>query len=355
MKTDAKKIIINIVVMVIITGFSVWFFIKNGVFDEENLSKITFKAVATVTLVYLLSMFLWSACNYITIKPTLRSFTYFRSFNDLVYGKLASSVTPLKSGHFPLRTMLYLEYGYSFYQSLTALSKCQIVASLASILNYAVVFIFSAVRGVSVTLNGQTIGLNLVVFIGLVFHFFTITLVCLIAFVKPFQSFFICTVSKIKFRRDEEKRKEYQNKEKLKYEIYREQITKMLKNFYLYIIPVVIYIAFMFCTSSLPYVAFLAVGGSAFDFGDFIKFYLLTIGAAYVTNVIPVPGAAGSSEVVFGLLFAEVISKNLLGGVMLVWRLGSFYFPVIFAILQFYISQALIAARPKKQNEENYG
>ena len=212
-------------------------------------------------------------------------------------------------------------------------------------------FIVSTVKSYSVSLGGQTVGLNIVVLIGLVFHLLTITLVCLIAFVKPFQKFFISVVSKIKYRHDEEKRLEYAEKEKLKYEVYRDRITEMLKKFYLYIIPVLIYILFMFCTSSLPYAAFLAVGGGSFNFADFIKFYLLTIGAAYITNVIPVPGAAGSSEVVFGLLFAEVISEQFLGGTMLVWRLGSFYLPVVFAIMQFYISQAVFAARSKKKKD----
>lgn len=352
MKTDKKKIIFNVVVMVIVTGLSVLFFVRNGVLNKENLSKVTFESVSVVVALYFLSMFLWAACDYFTIKPTLNDFTLKRSFNDLIYGKLASSVTPLKSGHFPMRTMLYMEYGYVFYESLTALSKCQITASVASVLNYATVFVISTIKGYSVTFNGQTVGLNIVVLIGLAFHVLTITLVCLLAFVKPFQNFFISLVSKLKFRKDEEKRKEFAENERIKYEIYRDRIKEMLGRFYLYLLPVLIYIVYMFCTSSLPYAAFLAVGGGSFNFAEFLRFYLLTIGSTYITNVIPVPGGVGSSEMVFGLLFAEVISGEFLGGTLLVWRLGSFYLPVVFAIIQFYISQAVLAARLKKEKNE---
>ena len=131
----------------------------------------------------------------------------------------------------------------------------------------------------------------------------------------------------------------------------------MGKGFYRYIPAVLVYVAYMFLTSSLIYVAFLAVSGQAFALSDYFSYYLLTIGAAYITNVIPIPGAAGSSEIVFGMLFKEVIAANILGGVLLVWRIGSYYVPLILAIIQFYISQALFSAsdRRKLQQKDVHG
>lgn len=349
MNTQKRSYIFNAIIILIVTALSVLYLVKDGTFKIENLKNVTFISVASVVVVYLFSMLIWSFADYLTLKGSLNGWTFFKSFNDLIYGKLASSVTPLKSGHFPMRVYCYSRYGYSFYQALTALSECQIVASVASFLNYLVVFIVATAKKLTVSVNGTTIGLNIVVLIGLIFHFLTVCFVCALAFIAPLQKFFISFVSKIKFRKNIEKRSEYIEAETLKYRVYKEQIVAMSKNFYKYIFAVLVYIVYMFFTSSLIYIAFLSVSGEFFCVKDFLAYYLLTIGATYITNVIPIPGAAGSSEVVFALLFKEVINDGVLGAVLLVWRLGSYYIPLILAIIQFYVSQAVFSALDRKK------
>lgn len=348
MEKKKKSYIFNLIIIVAVTALSVFYLVKDGVINKDSLSSLTPSSVLAVTAVYVLSMLLWAFANYLAVKPTLGDWSYLKSVNELVYGKLGSSVTPLKSGHFPMRTYCFASYGYSFYNALTALSKCQIIASVASILNYAVIFFISSAKGLTVSVGDITVGLNVVVLVGLIFHSLTVVFVCLLAFIKPLQVFFIKLTAKIKYRGDKEKREEYEKNEGLKYGIYREQITLMLKRFFVYLPAILVYELFMFATSSLPYASYLSVTGASFELNGFLTFYLLTIAAAYITNVIPIPGAAGSSEVVFGLLFASVVEGGLLGGVMLVWRLGSYYIPAALAVLQFYVSQAIFAAKKRK-------
>ncbi|HBK01589.1 MAG TPA: hypothetical protein DDY77_00970 [Clostridiales bacterium] len=349
MNSKKKSYVFNAVIILIVTALSVVYLVKDGTIKNENLKNVTVFSVAAVVGVYLLSMLVWALADYFAVKGTLKDWNFLKSFNDLIYGKLASSVTPLKSGHFPMRVYCYARYGYSFYESLTALSMCQIVASVASFFNYLVVFIIATAQKLTVSVNGSVIGLNIVVLIGLIFHFLTICFVCALAFIAPLQKVFINLVSKIKFRNKQEKRAEYIESETLKYKIYKEQIIAMSKAFCKYIPAVLVYVIYMFLTSSLIYVAYLAVSGASFTIKDFFSYYLLTIGAAYITNVIPIPGAAGSSEIVFGLLFKEVIAANVLGGVLLVWRIGSYYVPLVLAIIEFYISQAIFSAADRKK------
>ena len=55
----------------------------------------------------------------------------------------------------------------------------------------------------------------------------------------------------------------------------------------------------------------------------------------YIANVIPLPGGTGTSEVLFTVVFAHIIENPLLGTTLVLWRVSSFYFPIILEFLGF--------------------
>lgn len=351
MKENVKKRIIDVVIVLAVTAFTVWYLIKKNVFNADSIKNTSAFSLAAVFAVSALSLFLFSLTNYLTVKSNLKGFRLIDAVSDEVFGKLGSSITPLKSGHYPLRVYFYKKRGYDFYESLTVLCKCQIVASVASVINYSVVLIISAAQGLTISLGDRSAGLWLVMLIGVSFHLFTIALVMLIAFVNPVQKFFINFIAKIKFfKKSKEDKQKHIETETLKYKIYKEQTLLMLKSFYRYILPLAVYTVNMFVTSSTAYAAYLTTVKSAtFTLNGFLSFYLLTIGAAYVTNVIPIPGGNGSSEIVFTMVFSAVICAENIGAVLISWRAGSYFLPVIVSAVWFFVASAILTKKEEKR------
>lgn len=351
MKENVKKRIADVVIVLAVTAFTVWYLIKKNVFNADSIKNTSAFSLAAVFAVSALSLFLFSLTNYLTVKSNLKGFRLIDAVSDEVFGRLGSSITPFKSGHYPLRVYFYKKRGYDFYESLTVLCKCQIVASVASVINYSVVLAVSAAQGLTISLGDRSAGLWLVMLIGVLFHLFTIALVMLIAFVNPVQKFFINFIAKIKFfKKSKEDKQKYIETETLKYKIYKEQTLLMLKSFYKYILPLAVYTVNMFVTSSTAYAAYLTTVKSAtFTLNGFLSFYLLTIGAAYVTNVIPIPGGNGSSEIVFTMVFSAVIGAENIGATLISWRAGSYFLPVIVSAAWFFIASAILTKKEERR------
>ncbi len=355
MKESVKRRIADLVIVLAVTGFTVWYLIKKDVFNADSIKNTSAFSLAIVFLVNALSLFLVSLTNFLTVKRDLKGFGLFDAVSDEIFGKLGSSITPLKSGHYPLRVYFYKKRGYDFYEALTVLCKCQIIASVASVVNYAAVLVVSAVKGLTMSFNGKTVGLWLIMLIGVLFHALTILLVMLIAFVNPVQKFFINFIAKIKFfKKSKDEKQAYIETETLKYKIYKEQTLIMLKSFYRYLLPLFLYIVNMFVTSSTAYAAYLTtVKTASFTLGGFLSFYLLTIGAAYITNVIPIPGGNGSSEIVFTLVFSASIGVEHIGAALISWRAGSYFMPVIVSAVWFFILSAALTKKADKRTDKN--
>ena len=118
----------------------------------------------------------------------------------------------------------------------------------------------------------------------------------LLAFVKPLQKFFILTAAKITCRKkSDEEKNAFITEQTLKYEIYREQIKLMPKKTARYILPFFLYIADMFLSASSVYAAYLFSAGTIFSVKEYFSFYIATLAATYITNIIPIPGGSGSS------------------------------------------------------------
>ena len=190
-----KSLIINLSIILVVTGLSVYFLVTKNVINAETVKYLSFVSIFAVFAFKYLSLFGESLVNYLTVKNSLSGWTLFRSFSERLYGNLGSDVSPFKSAHYPLRLYYYAKKNYGFFQSLSALTKCQILASFSSVINYAILSLVSGILGYTVTVQGTTVGLFAIVLIGLGFHALTLTLCLMLAFIKPFQTFMISLVA----------------------------------------------------------------------------------------------------------------------------------------------------------------
>lgn len=347
-----SKYLFNLFIIIAVSALSAWFLWQKGVLNQETFKNISLLAIAPVSALYFLHVALNALINFLCVRFSIKNWNYPSAFSELIYGRLGSEITPLKSGHFPFRALYFNQRGYSLYEAMTAFTECQIIASVASIINYSVIFVITLTANATLTVGETAVGLWLIVLVGLAFHVGALSLFLILAFVKPLQIFFINLCLKITARKksEEEKRKFFEEQTQ-KYEIYRERIITMLKAPQRYFIPLFLYVADMFLSASLIYVSFLSISGASFSLNDFFLFYISALCATYITNIVPLPGGSGSSEAAFVLVFSNIIGSNLAGSVLITWRLGSFYLPVAIEAV-FFACVTVLNAKKLKSNEE---
>ena len=332
---NKKKVLINVAIIIAVVLLTIYYLVRKEVLNRESLKSFSILVLFLGFAVYLFSVVVYSLCHYSCVKPTMSTFSYKNAFSDLIFGRLGSDITPFRSGHFPLRIYYYLKSGFSFYEGLSAVTKTQIIASFSSVINYGVIFIILTIYPITVNIMKIDVNLNLVVGVGALFHIGSLILAFLLAFVKPFQKLCINLVAKIRYRKNAQQREVFINDQTLKYLVYREQVQSILKKPYIYLISIITYIAYMYLSGSFSYLAYMLTTGQCFVLNEFIKFYLFTICITYISNVIPIPGGNGSSEALFLLVFSSVIVESEIGATLLLWRIISYYLPVMFGALYF--------------------
>jgi uncharacterized protein (TIRG00374 family) len=106
----------------------------------------------------------------------------------------------------------------------------------------------------------------------------------------------------------------------------------------------------MLLIGSIQYISYLLITGNSFSIGQLFGFYTLTLASQYITNIIPVPGGVGTSEVLFRIVFALVIPDTALGAVLVLWRMGTYYIPIIIETVVFSVF-IFVKKHPNKQKD----
>lgn len=345
-----RKYIIDGIVIAAVTLFTLFYLIKGGYFTAEKLSVINFYDFLIVSVYCFLALALLSFVDFLVYRTFTRNMPYYKCLFNTVSGNLGSGVTPYKTGHFPLMIYYQINSGVPYSDTAAGLIKCQIIYSFTSVAVYTVVVIILAAKGLLVTINGVSVPLWAVISLGLLFHIGVVILIVVLAFIKPLQGKALSFTANIinKFKKDFDKDKFIADKSE-KLGVYRREISIIAGGFYKFIPAFILYAVFMIMSSSSAYLSYLLASRSQFDFDSMLIFYILVLASAYVTNFVPIPGGVGSSELIFTLIFASVIPDELMGAVLILWRVGSFYLLMVIDLILFVISHFI----RQKKNKEN--
>jgi uncharacterized protein (TIRG00374 family) len=282
-----------------------------------------------------------------TFKMSNTNLSFRQALGTYFFGCLGSNITPMKSGHFPLKFYYFSRNKVSFEKSLGIICLNQIIYSSTTIFTYFLLFIFCAVKNTSIVVLNITVYLKYIALIGLVFNIGTMTLVLLMSFNKKFHSLIIrlCAWFLFKFKKITSK-EEYAESQREKMLIYKNQILYFVKHFYKFLPSILMYFVFLLLICGTPYVIYLFLTNSTFNISDYLFFFSLNQTMSYITNVIPVPGGTGVAEITFLTIFGLVYPENLIGTGMVIWRVFTYYMPTLIAFLVFVIFMV------KKRNEE---
>lgn len=333
-KSLKKKIIVNAVIILVFAALAYVYLSRSKVITPEAIRGVKAEYFFFVAAFYLAVFLLLSLIEFLVYRTFTRAMPYGRCVLSVLLGNLGSSVTPFKSGHFPLMAYYQNNAGVPFSDTVTGCVKCQIVYSVTSIIVYTAIVITLAVKALTIDFSGTTVALWVVVATGLGFHLIVFIAVVILAYNYKLQRFAVTLWAKIlkKIKRIESV-EEYFKEKTEKLALYKEQMNNILKRFYAYIPVCLLYACYMVLQGGTQYLSYLLISGNAFCFADMSVFYVLCLTSAYIGNVIPVPGGVGTTEVIFTLVYAAVIPESLLGSTLVLWRFSTYYVFVIAEIL----------------------
>lgn len=354
-KGAVKKYAINAVIVVVFAALSFYYLTKTDIINEESLKSVNAARFFAVFLYAVLAFLLAAGVDAVVYRTCFKGFGYGKCVINQFIGNLGSNVTPLKSGHFPLMAYYQHRAGVKIGDTVTALVKCQVIYSVSSMFTYSVMTIILAVTGYAVNFYGTTVPLWVATTVGLVFHAVTFGALALLSFFKNVQDKYVNAYAHVycKFKKKADKNEIIKAKTD-KLAVYRSEITAVFTDFTKTLPAFLLYAVFMPIAGTCQYAAYLAVTGGAFGAEEFFTFYALSLAAGYMTNVIPVPGGVGTAEVLFVAIFGNAIASDVIGSVLLLWRLASFYALVPAELLLFALATLICGGKRREVNSEGF-
>ncbi len=125
-----------------------------------------------------------------------------------------------------------------------------------------------------------------------------------------------------------------------KLETFRMEFTRLIQNWKVLIIVIVLFIIKDVLINIIPYFVIRALGGTFVNkdvFSNITDTMSMTLFATSVASYIPIPGASGATEYCFKMVSYSVLEGdgNILNAVILVWRFITYYIPLIVGFIVF--------------------
>ncbi len=321
--TDKKKKMLKIileVVVVLLTGFILWYMFK------DSYKEIIAQLKHTNLLIFA-GLVVLGNCYYI-IDAVVYVFLFKKEGFRLSFGRYVSvaymsvffNVTTFGAGIKPAQ-VLYLHRkgidagkGFGIVTMPYIFHKTIIVVYAIAMLLINNNFVLKHFSNTFVYIY-IGVGLSALIIIGLI-------LMCTAGwFHRLVFKLLDCTLGRTKFA-------DFNTKLKNQIDMLREGTKKIINNPKAWILLSLINIVKMSCWYVIPTIAIFAAGGSL---GGVTIGEALTVTALMqlLMGVIPTSGGVGSLEVVFSLLFAAIFGKVMAGSCMILYRLSTYYIPFI--------------------------
>ncbi len=346
---NKRKIIFNVAVILVVTALTFVYLFLSGNISWEDVKTIRFSQYFIVFALFAGAMLLVSLVDFFVYRSFTKNMPYGKCLLNTLYGNLGSAVTPLKSGHFPM--MVYYQYnaGVPVKDTAAGLIKCQIIYSITSLAVYLTMSIALFVGDVVISVNGTTVALYIVLLIGFTFHTGVFLLIVFMAFNKKFQALIMGITAKILFKLKKIGDKQKFIEEKAEsLSLFKTELTIIGKGWYRYLLPMFCFFVYMLLLGSFQYASYLSFTGKPFSMNEAYMFYAISLASSYITNVIPLPGGFGTSELMFTALFSLVIENGVLGAVLVLWRVSTYYVVIIIELAVFIVVSSINSAKRKK-------
>lgn len=310
-------LIITVITLIIITT-SVNLNDLQGLFSNTNSIYLLF----AVIMMFGDWVFDGLILNLIT-RTVYGEINYLKSLKIAVIGQYYSAITPFSTGGQPVQVYLMSKDNISVPKGSLILFNKFLIYQMAVTIYSLVMFILKlsflftdAKAALPFVIIGFTI--NLIVLFGIILLFYKPD------WIKPIVLFVYRFLNKINLMKDIDKYLGRLDKAMEEYLLSIQKIRENKKKSIILLILTMIQLTFYF---SITYFVYLSLGLNDASLIDIIAIQSLVYMAA---SYIPTPGTAGASEGGYYLLFKPLFTKNLIVYALLLWRIISYYFRIIF-------------------------
>ena len=364
-KKATIKYIINISVVLIITGLAIFLAIKDD-FNEiiQKLATADWRFLLVIVGIMLGCIGVRSFLYFAFAHLFTRRYHFHQAIAVDQIGQFYNAITPGASGGQIMQAYTYRKQGMPVSSAVSILAMYSIVYQIILIIFGLISFIIkydfiTALGYVKVTLN-ETGSLNIPIWpltiVGFILNVGVIALVFLMGYWHGFHNFIMGPVvslcHKLKIVKDPDKTRENL---RIQVENFKIEFRRLSTNIPFLILVVVCFTAYMILKFCIPYFVGLALGNQSHAAGFWDCIFLSNY-HQMVTGLIPIPGSAGVSEFVFYNLFVNetqpetgffcVFTNVEIGGEMmrvvdvkattalarsslLIWRSSTFVIPIL--------------------------
>lgn len=341
MKKDNKKIIfylVNILIILVVTTITLNKIIhEKGIESFSHLYELNAFAFILLSGMFFVSYFLEGTIIHLAIKEYDQTIKIRRGIAGHCVGALFSAITPLKMGYFPGLSYVYSKYDVKGENMIKAMAKTGFSNQILMMIFSLITFIVSCIYPIQVNVGEISLNLKMVSVIGVIYNVVLMGGYLVLVLSPKLHNFILKVISKfgVKFKvlSDGE---EYYRTKKLKMELTREEIRKYMKDVKQNLLIFSLYLLKNFFFLGMPYVVYLLLTNEPFKIEMWLYTIILWNLITCITNVIPIPGASGTAEVVFIAMFSLIFKPvSLITSVMLLWRVFSYFSNIIVGFVMF--------------------
>ncbi len=341
-----KNLIINLIIILVVTGLTLYFLFKNNVFsDLSSLQSLPFTSYLIIAGVLLLTVCLESFVIYSSLKRINKKKPYIDALGIYLHGYLGGTITPSRTGHFPFMLYYMEKRGITIDESLNCLTQNQIIFSLVQGVMFGIMFIVCQVCNCTLVLtNGTEIRLIWIALYGFTFAVISALFFVLMAYCPPVNKLIvkISAFFAVKFKKSPSK-EAYIRESNERMDRVRKQVGYLMKHFYLAIPSLIAYSLFQLLSNSIPYLIYLLLGQGniQFDFSTMFFFLACYQAIGFIGTLSPIPSNAGVSEATFTVVFGTIMG-NYVGAALFLWRIFTSYFLLAISFIYFVVSTFVI-------------
>ena len=366
-KKTTVKYVINISLVLIITGLAIFLAIKDDASEIfKTLAGADWRFLLVIVGIMLGCILVRSFLYFAFAHLFTRSYHFHQAIAVDQIGQFYNAITPGASGGQIMQAYTYRKQGMAVSSAVSILAMYSIVYQVILIIFGLISFIIkydfiTALGYVKVTIN-ETTALNLPIWpltiIGFLLNVGVIALVFLMGYWHGFHNFImgpvVSLLNKMKIVKNPDKTRENL---RIQVENFKIEFRRLSTNIPFLLLVVVSFTAYMILKFCIPYFVGLALGNQS-QAGGFWDCIFLSNYHQMVTGLIPIPGSAGVSEFVFYNLFLnegkmdtgffcvfkevpelkngvyvqvvdEAATRTLARSSLLIWRSSTFVIPIL--------------------------
>ena len=348
MTKNAKKYIVYISILVVVTVLAVYFVMKQ---DPKAVINVILScdvgwllaSIGVVMIYFILEGIILT----ILARMYRRKFPFYKGLLNMFIGTFFSNITPSSSGGQFAQAYTFSKQGVKVTNAASILFMHFILYQIVVVLFSFVIFIFKYNQLESMTSHINVLGLDFSVIsislIGFVINTFVIVALFLLAFSEKLHQFIVTKgisfLHKIKIIKNKE---EQVIKLNTKVETFRLEFKRLTQNWPVLLITSILLLLRIIVISSVPYFLAKSMGlefSSTNEIVNIIDTTSMTWLISSITQMVPIPGGSGGAELVFQNMFGGTFFTNAtnadISALVLLWRSVTFYLGLIIGFIVF--------------------